>query len=85
MNPLGVWRPARDLAARTPRACFTNASASSSRLTWSAFWRVEIREVVTYWNAAPGEEEPDTQARVLALITKIESDLKEVRALISAE
>ena len=29
--------------------------------------------MVTYWNAAPGEEEPDTQARVLALITKIES------------
>jgi hypothetical protein len=41
--------------------------------------------VVTYCNAAPGEEEPDTPARVLALITKIESDLKEVRALISAE
>jgi hypothetical protein len=50
-----------------------------------AFWRGEIRKVVTYWNAAPGEEEPDTQARVLALITRIESDLKEVRALISAE
>ena len=50
-----------------------------------AFWREEIRKVVTYWNAAPGEEEPDTQARVLALITKIESNLKEVRALISAE
>jgi hypothetical protein len=50
-----------------------------------AFWREEIRKVVTYWNAVPGEEEPDTQARVLALITKIESDLKEVRALISAE
>jgi hypothetical protein len=48
------------------------------------FWREEIRKVVTYWNAAPGEEEPDTQARVLALITKIESDLKEVRALIAA-
>jgi hypothetical protein len=62
-----------------------NVSASSSRLTRSAFWREEIRKVVTYWNAAPGEEEPDTQARVLALITKIESDLKEVRALISAE
>jgi hypothetical protein len=31
-----------------------------------AFWREEIRKVVTYWNAAPGEEEPDTQARVLA-------------------
>jgi hypothetical protein len=30
-----------------------------------AFWREEIRKVVTYWNAAPGEEEPDTQARVL--------------------
>ena len=41
--------------------------------------------MVTHWNAAPGEEEPDTQARVLALITKIESDLKEVRALISDE
>ena len=50
-----------------------------------AFWREEIRKVVTYWNAAPGEEEPDTQAGVLALITKIESNLKEVRALISAE
>jgi hypothetical protein len=50
-----------------------------------AFWREEIRKVVTYWNAAPGEEEPDTQARVRALITKIENDLKEVRALISAE
>jgi hypothetical protein len=50
-----------------------------------AFWREEIRKVVTYWNTAPGEEEPDTQARVLALITKIESDLKEARALISAE
>jgi hypothetical protein len=49
------------------------------------FWREEIRKVVTYWNAAPGEEEPDTQARVLALLAKIESDLKEVRALISAE
>ena len=35
-----------------------------------------IRKVVTYWNAAPGEEEPDTQAKVLALITRIESDLK---------
>ena len=41
--------------------------------------------MVTYCNAAPGEDESDTQARVLALITKIESDLKEVRALISAE
>ena len=41
--------------------------------------------MVTYWNVALGEEEPDTQARVLALITKIESDLKEVRALIYAE
>ena len=50
-----------------------------------AFWREEIRKVVTHWNAAPGEEEPDTQAKVLALITRIESDLKEVRALISAE
>ena len=49
-----------------------------------AYWRGEIRKVVTYWNAAPGEDEPDTQARVLALITRIESDLKEVRALISA-
>ena len=48
------------------------------------FWREEIRKVVAYWNAAPGEEEPDTQAKVLALITKIESDLKEVRALIAA-
>jgi hypothetical protein len=48
-----------------------------------AFWREEIRKVVTYWNAAPGEEEPDTQARVLALISRIESDLKEVRTLIS--
>jgi hypothetical protein len=35
-----------------------------------AFWREEIRKLVAYWNAAPGEEEPDTQARVLALITK---------------
>ena len=49
-----------------------------------AFWREEIRKVVTYWNAAPGEEEPDTQAKLLALITRVESDLKEVRALISA-
>jgi hypothetical protein len=49
-----------------------------------AFWREEIRKVVTYWNAAPGEEEPDTQAKALVLITRIESDLKEVRALISA-
>jgi hypothetical protein len=49
-----------------------------------AYWREEIRKVVTYWNAAPGEEEPDTHARVLALITKIESDLEEVRALITA-
>jgi len=49
-----------------------------------AFWREQLRKVVTYWNAAPDEEEPDTQARVLALITKIESDLKEVRALITA-
>jgi hypothetical protein len=50
-----------------------------------AFWRQEIRKAVTYWNAAPSDEEPATQARVLALITKIESDLKEVRALIAAE
>jgi hypothetical protein len=50
-----------------------------------AFWRDEVRKVVTYWNAAPGEEEPDTKARVLALITRIESDLKEVRTLISSE
>jgi hypothetical protein len=50
-----------------------------------AFWREEIRKVVTYRNAAPGEEEPDTQARILAPITKIESDLKEVRTLISAD
>jgi hypothetical protein len=49
-----------------------------------AFWREEIRKVVTYWNAAPGEEEPDTRTRVLALITRIESDLKEARSLISA-
>jgi hypothetical protein len=50
-----------------------------------AFWREEIRKVVTYRNAAPGQEEPDTQARILAPITKIESDLKEVRTLISAD
>lgn len=49
-----------------------------------AFWREQLRKVVTYWNAASDEEEPDTQARVLALITKIESDLKEVRALVAA-
>ena len=49
-----------------------------------AFWREEIRKVVAYWNAAPGEEEPDTQAKVLALLTKIESHLEEVRALIAA-
>lgn len=40
--------------------------------------------MVSYWNAAPGEEEPETKARALALITRIESDLAEVRALISA-
>jgi len=50
-----------------------------------AFWREELRKVVTYWNAEPSEEESDTQAKVLALLTKIESALKEVRALISAE
>jgi hypothetical protein len=49
-----------------------------------AFWREEIRKVVTYWNAAPGEEESDTQARILALIARIETDLKEVRTLIAA-
>jgi hypothetical protein len=49
-----------------------------------AYWREEVRKVVTYWNAAPGEEQPDTQAKVLALVTRIESDLKEVRALIAA-
>ncbi len=49
-----------------------------------AFWREEVRKVVTYWNAAPGEEEPDTRARVLALITRIANDLEDVRALISA-
>jgi hypothetical protein len=49
-----------------------------------AFWREELRKVVTYWNAAPGEEEPDTQARLLALITRIESDLGEVRTLLTA-
>jgi hypothetical protein len=49
-----------------------------------AFWREEVRKVVAYWNAAPGEEEPDTAARVLDLITKIEGDLKEVRALVTA-
>jgi hypothetical protein len=48
-----------------------------------AFWREEMRKVVTYWNAAPGEEEPDTQARILALVTRIESDLKEVRTLVA--
>ena len=77
MNPLGVWRPTTDLAARTPRACLANTSASSSRLTRSApSGARRSRKVVTYWNAAPGEEEPDTQARVLAPITKIESDLE---------
>jgi hypothetical protein len=50
-----------------------------------AFWREEIREGGHLLECGTGEEEPDTQARVLALITKIESDLKEVRALISAE
>ena len=49
-----------------------------------AFWREEVRKVVTYWNAAHDEEEPDTQAKILALITKIEGELKEVRALVSA-
>jgi hypothetical protein len=49
-----------------------------------AFWREEVRKVVSYWNAAPDEEEPDAQAKILALITRIESDLKEVRALIFA-
>ena len=48
-----------------------------------AFWREQVRKVVAYWNAAPDEEEPDTQARILALLTKVESDLKEVRALIT--
>ena len=76
MNPLGVWRPTRDLAARTPRACFKRLGIQLPPDQEHAFWREEIRKMVTYWNAAPGEEEPDTQARVLALITKIESDLK---------
>jgi hypothetical protein len=49
-----------------------------------AYWREEVRKVITYWNAAPGEQQPDTQAKVLALVTRIESDLKEVRALIAA-
>jgi hypothetical protein len=49
-----------------------------------AYWREEVRKVVTYWNAAPGEEQPDTQAKVLALVTRIESDLREVSALIAA-
>jgi hypothetical protein len=52
------------------------------------YWRQEIRKAVSYWNAAPSDEEdrePATQARVLALITKIESELKELRALIAAE
>jgi hypothetical protein len=49
------------------------------------YWRAEVRKVVTYWNAAPSDEEPDTQAQVLALLTRIESDLKDVRALIAAE
>ena len=49
-----------------------------------AFWREEVRKVVTYWNTAPGEEELDTQAKVLALIARIESDLQEMRALIAA-
>jgi hypothetical protein len=49
-----------------------------------AFWREEIRKVVTYWNAAQGEEEPDTQAKVLALLTRIESDVREVRSLVAA-
>lgn len=49
-----------------------------------AFWRAEIRKVITYWNAAPDEEEPDTRARVLALIARIASDLEDVRTLISA-
>lgn len=49
-----------------------------------SYWREEVRKVVTYWNAAPGEEQPDMQAKVLALVTRIESDLKEVRALIAA-
>ena len=48
------------------------------------FWREEVRKVVTYWNTAPGEEEPDTQARVLALIARVESDQQQVRALVSA-
>jgi hypothetical protein len=33
---------------------------------------------------APAEEETDTQAKVLALLTSIESGLIEVRALIAA-
>lgn len=49
-----------------------------------ALWRGEIRKAITYWNAVPGDEEPATRAKVLALITRIESDLKEVRALIAA-
>jgi hypothetical protein len=48
------------------------------------FWRQEVRKVVTYWNAAPEEEKPGTQAKALTLITRIENDLKELRALISA-
>lgn len=49
-----------------------------------AYWREEIRKVVTYWKAAPGEDGPDTQGRILALLTKIEGDLQEVRALTAA-
>lgn len=50
-----------------------------------AFWREEVRKVVTYWNAAREEGEPSTQVRILALLTGIERDLNEVRTLISAE
>jgi hypothetical protein len=49
------------------------------------YWREEVRKVVIYWNAAPDEDQPDTQTKLLALVARIESDLKEVRALIAAE
>jgi hypothetical protein len=48
------------------------------------YWREEIKKVVSYWNAASDEEEPDTHTRVLTLLSRIENDLKEVRTLISA-
>lgn len=50
-----------------------------------AFWRAQVEKVVAYWSG-PGRDvsADDPNARALALLAKVSSDIQEVQRLLSA-